>query len=86
MSTMVERLQAAGLVTRRQDPEARRRNLVELTETGRDKIDAIHAEWAAMDDHVRELLGNEDAETLFRLSNRLTSALGGRPPGMKPDS
>lgn len=86
MSTMIERLLAAGLVTRRQDPAARRRNLVDLTDAGRDKLDAIHGVWATMDDHVRDLLGEEDAEQLFLLANRLRVALGGHPPGKAPEA
>ena len=86
MSTMTDRLLAAGLITREEDPAARRRNLIDLTEAGRAKLDATHAIWATMDDTIRELLGEEDAKAFFRLSLRLRNALGGHPPGQKPDA
>ncbi|MDV7145337.1 MarR family winged helix-turn-helix transcriptional regulator [Tropicimonas sp. TH_r6] len=81
MSTMTDRLLAAGFITRRQDPALRRRNVLELTPQGLAKLDAISAVWCAVDDRIRDALGAEDAETLFRLARRLRRALGGEPPG-----
>ncbi len=80
MSTMTDRLLAAGYITRQQDPTLRRRNVLELTPEGWAKLDAISAAWDAVDARIRDALGAEDAEILFGLARRLRQALG-RPVG-----
>jgi DNA-binding MarR family transcriptional regulator len=85
MSTMTDRLLAAGLITRNPDPNARRRNLLELTEVGRAKLDAISAAWDAVDAVIQTALGPDDAKTLFRLARRLRDSLGGTPSGSRID-
>lgn len=81
MSTMTDRLLAAGYITRKTDPNARRRNILELTDAGRAKLDAIFRAWDEVDAFIRDAIGHDDAEELFRLAQRLRDKLGGRVPG-----
>ncbi len=81
MSTMTERLLGVGLISRSVDPDLRHRNVLTLTAEGQDKLDGIHAAWAAVDARITQALGS-DAATFFALSRRLRDALGGRVPGL----
>lgn len=81
MSTMTDRLLAAGFITRRTDPNARRRNVLELTEAGRAKLDAILAVWETVDELIQDAMGPDDAQALFRLTRELRDKLGGTAPG-----
>ncbi len=76
MAQTVSDLEADGLVSRRPDPSDRRRALVELTEQGRDTLDAYRRRrdgWLAraiaedLDDEERELLA-QATSLLRRLS------------------
>lgn len=69
MSTMTDRLLAAGYITRSPDAATRRRNAIDLTNEGRAKLDEISKVWDAVDNVLREALGGERAQ------------LGGKPPG-----
>lgn len=80
MSTMTDRLQAAGYVTRGVDPASRRRHVLELTPKGRALLRGIDAAWMAADDRIRAVLG-ENATTLFDLARQLRDGLGGTIPG-----
>lgn len=80
MSTMTDRLLAAGYITRTTDPDSRRQNVLELTERGRMLLDGIADAWTAVDDSIRAVLG-ADAPTFFDLARRLRDGLGGTPPG-----
>lgn len=81
MSSMVDRLYSAGFITRQTDPSARRCNVLELTDKGRARLDAIREAWQAMDGVVHTALGPDDAQDLFRLARLLRDRLGGRAPG-----
>lgn len=83
MSTMTDRLLAAGYITRKPDPNSRRKNMLELTEAGRAKLQAVSGAWDAVDEIIAAALGPEDAAELYRLSRRLRDALGGAPPGAR---
>ncbi|MFZ1470612.1 MAG: MarR family winged helix-turn-helix transcriptional regulator [Paracoccaceae bacterium] len=80
MSTMTDRLLAAGYITRAVDPASRRQNALELTDKGRTLLAGIGEAWAAVDDRIRDALGT-DAATLFDLARRLRDGLGGSIPG-----
>ncbi len=82
MSTMTDRLMAAGYITRAVDPASRRRQVLELTDTGRTTLAGIGEAWTAVDDAVRAALGDE-ATTFFNLGRRLRNGLGGTIPGEK---
>ncbi len=80
MSTMTDRLLAAGYITRAVDPASRRQNVLELTDKGRTLLAGIGAAWAAVDDSIRTALG-KDSATFFDLARRLRNGLGGTIPG-----
>ena len=80
ISTMTDRLLAAGLITRAVHPTSRRQNVLELTEKGRKLLDGIGVAWASVDDKIRAVLG-ADARTFFDLGRRLRDGLGGAIPG-----
>ena len=81
MSTMTDRLLAAGYITRAVDPASRRQNVLELTDKGRTLLGGIGEAWSAMDDCIRGALGT-DAATFFDLARQLRDGLGGTIPGV----
>lgn len=80
MSTMTDRLLAAGYITRSTHPASRRQNVLELTDKGRTLLAGIGEAWAAVDDAIRAVLGSDSA-TFFDLARRLRNGLGGTIPG-----
>ena len=82
MSTMTDRLLAAGFITRTVDPTSRRQNILELTDKGRALLDGIGEVWTAVDGMIRDVLG-PDAASLFGLARQLRDGLGGTVPGTK---
>ena len=80
MSTMTDRLLAAGYITRATDPASRRQNVLELTDKGRTLLTGIGEAWSAVDDTIRAVLG-ADSATFFDLARRLRDGLGGTIPG-----
>ncbi|MEM5583506.1 MarR family winged helix-turn-helix transcriptional regulator [Roseibium sp. AS2] len=82
MSTMTDRLLAAGYITRTIDPASRRQNVLELTEKGRTLLAGIGEAWSEVDEILREILG-EDAVPFFEFSRRLRDRLGGTIPGSR---
>lgn len=81
MSTMTDRLLAAGYITRRVDPASRRQNVLELTDKGRSLLASIDEVWSSVDDTIRAVLGDE-AAAFFHLARRLRDGLGGTIPGI----
>lgn len=84
MSTMTERLLAAGHITRSVDPASRRQNVLDLTDQGRQLISGIAEVWTSIDATVRAILGDQ-ADDFFAQSLALRRGLGGTIPGTKPD-
>lgn len=82
MSTMTDRLLGLGLISRSVDPKLRQRNVLALTAKGQDKLEGIHAAWAAVDARIALALG-ADAATFFAITRRLRAALGGQVPGLR---
>lgn len=80
ISTMTDRLLDANYVTRRVDPNSRRKNILELTEEGRALLGGIMEIWTAVDDSLAALLG-DDAGSFFARARELRVALGGTIPG-----
>jgi DNA-binding MarR family transcriptional regulator len=80
MSTMTNRLLAAGYITRSVDPGSRRQNVLELTDRGRALLAGINEAWSAVDAAVKAILGG-DATPFFELARRLRDGLGGAVPG-----
>ena len=68
-SKIVDRLESAGLVARRANPDDRRSSLVELTDAGRAEL--VRA-GSAFDDALQRRLGDRlDAATLAQLARAL---------------
>lgn len=82
MSTMTDRLLAAGYITRAIDPASRRQNVLELTDKGRALLAGISEAWAAVDDTIRAVLG-KDSAAFLDLARRLRDGLGGTIPGAR---
>ena len=80
MSTMTDRLLAAGYIARNVDPSSRRQNSLTLTKKGQALLTGIEQAWAATDDAIRHALG-PDADALFGLTRKLRDTLGGKVPG-----
>ncbi|WGW04115.1 MarR family winged helix-turn-helix transcriptional regulator [Tropicibacter oceani] len=80
MSTMTDRLLAAGYISRGPDPASRRQNVLELTDKGRAQLAGIEAAWDAVDDMLAAALG-QNANTFFDLARQVRDGLGGTVPG-----
>jgi DNA-binding MarR family transcriptional regulator len=76
MTSRLDRMEAAGLVRRRPDPSDRRGVLVELTEQGREVIDAaIDAHLALYKQLLRGTLSRAEQKTFVELLRKQTLAL-----------
>ena len=80
MSTMTDRLLAAGYITRATDPGSRRQNVLELTDKGRTLLAGIGSAWKTVDATIRAVLGKNSAE-FFDTARRLRDGLAGTVPG-----
>ncbi|MGO4908190.1 MarR family winged helix-turn-helix transcriptional regulator [Pseudorhodobacter sp. W20_MBD10_FR17] len=80
MSTMMDRLLAAGYITRTPNPASRRQNVLELTEKGRTLLDGIAKAWTAVDEILSAALG-ENAAAFFAQAQYLRDKLGAKVPG-----
>src|SRR5262249_4746947 len=74
-TTRLDRLEAAGLVERRPDPNDRRGTLVRLTRKGRTVIDGAVETHAANETHLLDVLGPDEQRQLDDLLRRLLSQL-----------
>lgn len=68
----LNKLEAAGLVTRRRDPDNRRVHQVELTDTGEALFFTLLERVVAFDQQVRAGFSDRDLAQLRRLLDRLT--------------
>ncbi|WP_031165174.1 MarR family winged helix-turn-helix transcriptional regulator [Streptosporangium roseum] len=80
MTNRLDRLEAAGLVERRLDPDDRRSFLVALTGKGRQVVDAAVSEHTANQVRLLSSLAPEEQETLDRLIRKLLSGVEGTGP------
>jgi len=78
MSTMIDRLLAAGLVHREKHPDDRRTDIISLSHRGSDLLAEVRDAWREIDDLIVEKLGAEKAAIFNELSRELKYALGGR--------
>jgi DNA-binding MarR family transcriptional regulator len=81
MTNRIDRLEEAGLVTRRPDPGDRRGVLVRLAPDGRRKVDACVASLAQREDELLGPLRQKERETLAGLLKRILVPLE---PGRAP--
>ena len=84
MSTMTDRLLAAGYITRAAHPASRRQKVLALTAKGQALLAGIADAWSAVDARIQTVLG-DDAVTFFSLARRLRGKLGGTIPGADAD-
>lgn len=75
MTGRLDRLEERGLVERRPDPGDRRAVLVELTDKGRELVDAAVAANTRAEGELLDGLGEREAEALARLLQRLLARL-----------
>ncbi len=87
MSTMCDRLIAAGYIERRVDPDELRAFLIRLTPEGKRKLKDVRQAWKDIDALIEEALGEDAAEALAEHAGNLRNQLGGRIPytGRKRD-
>lgn len=78
MSTMIDRLLAAGLVHREKHPDDKRTDIISLSERGCDVLVEVRDVWREIDDLIVEKLGAEKAALFNELTRELKYALGGR--------
>ncbi|WP_182875588.1 MarR family winged helix-turn-helix transcriptional regulator [Microbispora sp. H10670] len=71
MTNRIDRLAAAGLVTRRPDPEDRRGVLVRLTHAGMDRVDAAFADLLRRERELLAGLDQHEQQALARLLRTL---------------
>lgn len=75
VNRMLSRLEAAGFVERRQDPDDARATLTFLTPRGRRTCERIREIWREADVRLREALPSDDAAELERLLDALARRL-----------
>lgn len=83
MSTMTSRLIEADLITRQEDPDDPRGNILRLSKKGLSMLDRIDTAWAQVDAIIEGEMGQADFAELMRLTRSLRNALGGHTPGAK---
>lgn len=78
MTSLFDTLERRGLVTRRHDPDDRRRVLVGITEAGRVLVDQFVPEAIALSGAVMEDLSAAERRQLVRLLGKVQAAPAGR--------
>ncbi len=77
MSTMTARLVSAGYISRMADPNDHRGSILRLSEKGQDLLSDIDDAWVAVDDIIRDALGQRKMFELETLLSELCDYLGG---------
>lgn len=75
VTKMLQRMEAAGLVVRRSDPEDARRSLVSATRRGRELRDAVETAWRGLDEAMTAGLRPEERMLLRRLLRQMRDSL-----------
>ena len=78
LTSMLDRLQRKGLVSRATHPRDRRSVLVALTDRGRKKGERIRRELQALEERIRRRLDAEDLEAFVRVVRAIEEATGPR--------
>lgn len=81
VTNRLDRLEAAGLVARRPDPDDRRSSIVVLTDEGRSLVDAAVTDHVATEAAVLAALSDADRRTLDDALRRLLAGLEDPPRG-----
>jgi DNA-binding MarR family transcriptional regulator len=80
MTNRLDRLEAAGLIERRHDPDDRRSWLVVLTPAGLEVVDRAVDEHVANEARLLAALSDNERATLDRLLRKLLAQFDGAPP------
>ena len=80
ISSMCDRLVAAGFITRQVDPNETRAFLIRLTSEGERKVQDVRVAWNDIDEIIVNAIGKKAADTLAGLSVDLRDQLGGALP------
>jgi DNA-binding MarR family transcriptional regulator len=78
MTNRLDRLETAGLVRRVPDPRDRRGVMIELTDEGREQVDAAVIEQAAKEIDVLSALSGRELASLNQLLRKVLSSLEAR--------
>ena len=81
MSTMIARLVASGLITKHQDQDELRSNVLGLTPRGQKMLGDIYRLWAETDREIEAKIGEIKARQLTDITFQLRNAMGGFTPG-----
>jgi DNA-binding MarR family transcriptional regulator len=87
MTNRLDKLERAGFVRRKPDPNDRRGVLLELTSAGRERLDAFIELQAAREIELLDVLGANEKQELQRLLRKLYMSLHaevGPPPPKRP--
>ncbi len=76
MTSRLDRLEAAGLLERRADPDDRRSTTIHLTPAGLRRVDAAVVDHLANEELLLGLLSANDRRQLDRVLRKLLAALG----------
>jgi DNA-binding MarR family transcriptional regulator len=79
MTNRIDRLEEAGLVTRRPDPDDRRGTLVRLTPKGKALIDAATTKHVVNEERLLSALTVREQQQLTELLRKLLIGLGDQP-------
>ena len=71
IATILGRLEKRGWITRRIDPQDRRRVILKLTESGEERAKKSEQELLALVQRILEHLGEEDAKNYVRIMSKL---------------
>jgi DNA-binding MarR family transcriptional regulator len=74
MTSLVDRLEAEGYVTRQPDPDDRRGVLVTLTPSGIEIANELHEAYMRLELHLLQALRRDEREQLARLLRKLTAS------------
>jgi DNA-binding MarR family transcriptional regulator len=83
MSTMIARLVASGLITKRQDQDELRSSVLGLTPRGQNMLRDICKLWADTDREIEAKIGEKEAQQLTNATLQLRNAMGGFTPADK---
>ena len=81
MSSMCDRLFAAGWIQKIIDPGEKRAFIIRLTPEGESKVRETHEAWDDIDAYIIKTMGKEAATSLANLAGTLRNQLGGHIPG-----
>lgn len=74
VTSMVKRLEAKGLIERREDPSDARRKTLHVTEEGRAIVKEFEESMQKIQDDALAVLSDEESQTLISLLKKLTEA------------